>query len=140
MKPKAKGTRSKYRAVKVWMCEQGHVLDSDIPTKWCPCGEPLTKFDSKKESRRWLDLRLLEKAGKISDLKRQISFPLVTFDGREAVPILTPKGRLTFYRADFVYRENGKRVIEDTKGMMTDLAALKIAILEGMIGDKVRIS
>jgi len=62
-------------------------------------------FASKKELARWQDLKLLEKAGKITDLKRQVRIPLIVngyLIGR--------------YVADHEYVENGKKIWEDVKG------------------------
>lgn len=59
---------------------------------------------------RYVELTLLEKAKAIQDLKTQVSFPLI------------PKskyGREIKYIADFVYYENGKMVVEDTKSPAT---------------------
>lgn len=75
-------------------------------------------FDSKKEYHRWCELRLLERAGKITDLKRQVKYELIPKqDGERAV----------FYVADFVYIDtaNGKTVVEDTKGVRTDAYKIK---------------
>lgn len=73
-------------------------------------------FDSKKEYARWCDLQLLQRAGKISDLQRQLLFPLHdnVYD-EEGNKIFGKIG----YRADFVYLENGKLVVEDVKGYRT---------------------
>lgn len=63
-------------------------------------------FDSKKEANRYYELKLLEKAGEISDLSRQVPF------------IIVPKseyGRELKYVADFAYKENGEMVVEDVK-------------------------
>lgn len=62
-------------------------------------------FDSKREATRWQQLRLLERAGAIAGLVRQVRFELIVND----VKI----GR---YTADFEYVENGQRVVEDAKG------------------------
>lgn len=67
-------------------------------------------FDSKKESERYLELVILQKAGKIKNLERQKRF--------EIVP-KTPGERARYYCADFVYEEAGKTVIEDVKSMAT---------------------
>lgn len=86
------------------------------------------RFHSSKEARRWQELRLMEKAGEISDLKRQVPVPL---NGRSG-PILTPTGRPATYVADFTYRDaslGGALVIEDAKGHPTELYLLKRAIL-----------
>ena len=74
-------------------------------------------FDSKKEFHRWCELRLLERAGKITDLDRQVKYELIPKqDGERAV----------FYVADFVYIDaDGKTVVEDTKGVRTDAYKIK---------------
>ena len=74
------------------------------------------KFDSKKEAKRFVELTLMEKAKAIQDLKTQVKFPLIkkSAHGREIV-----------YIADFVYYEDGKMVVEDTKGFKTDVYKLK---------------
>ena len=69
-------------------------------------------FDSRKEYTRWVELILLLKSGQISDLKRQVKFELIPsqrIDGKVVE-------RACSYVADFVYTENGKTVVEDTKG------------------------
>lgn len=83
------------------------------------------EFDSRKEARRWQDLRLLERAGEISDLRRQVKYTLIPTQ-REA-PIITKTGkekpgrvieREAFYLADFQYidKRTGETVVEDVKG------------------------
>lgn len=69
-------------------------------------------FDSRKEYRRWQELQLLERAGAISDLRRQVKYELLPkqyFDGAFAE-------RSVSYIADFVYQMAGKTVVEDVKG------------------------
>ena len=86
------------------------------------------RFHSKKEAKRWAELCLLERAGEIGNLERQVEIPLVGRDG----PILTPTGRQAHYIADFTYvdwRLNGVKVIEDAKGAETPEFRLKRAIL-----------
>ena len=71
-------------------------------------------FDSRKEARRYAELKLLLRAGKITDLELQKEFILI--------PKLTVKGkteRAVKYKADFVYKENGEMVVEDVKGLRT---------------------
>lgn len=69
--------------------------------------------DSQKEATRWSELLILERAGLISDLKRQVKYELIPKqDGERAV----------FYVADFEYIENGKKVVEDVKGYKEGLA------------------
>ena len=78
-------------------------------------------FDSKKEAKRYLELKMLEKAGKIKNLKLQPVFLLQEgfyYQG-EAIRQIT-------YRADFEYvNEKGERVVEDVKGFKTDVYKLK---------------
>ncbi len=83
-------------------------------------------FDSRKEYRRYEELLLLQQAGEISNLRRQVKFVLIPTQ-REPNQIGprggVRKGKLLehecSYIADFVYTENGKTVVEDTKGMKT---------------------
>ena len=80
------------------------------------------------ESNRWIELRLLERAGRIKDLQRQVKFVLIPAQ-RESDTIGkrggVKKGKLiereVYYMADFVYTDNEteKTVVEDTKGVRT---------------------
>lgn len=74
--------------------------------------EPTTvngvRFDSRKEAARWGELVLLEAAGLIANLERQVRFPLIV-NGVE----------VCVYIADFVYSEAGGRVVEDVKSAHT---------------------
>ena len=69
-------------------------------------------FDSRKEYYRWCDLKLLERAGKISDLKRQVKYVLIPSQRQDGKLI----EREVSYIADFEYVENGLKVVEDVKG------------------------
>ena len=105
------------------------------------CPETGDHFDSKSEYRRWHELRLLERAGEIADLKRQQRYPL-SINGN-AILIRSkgyPNGRQATYVADFTYREDGELVIEDRKGVWTKDAKLKVAVFEAMHGVRVRIT
>lgn len=73
-------------------------------------------FDSKKEAERWTELKILERAGVIEQLKRQVKF--------ELIPKL-PGERAVNYYADFTYLCNGKLVVEDVKGYKTPVYRLK---------------
>ena len=68
------------------------------------------KFDSKAEYSRWLELVAMERAGMIADLRRQVRY--------EVIPA-NDKNRKTEYIADAVYTENGRVIVEDTKGFET---------------------
>jgi len=74
-------------------------------------------FDSKKEAKRWGELKLLEQAGEIIELRRQVVVPL---EGRNG-PLLARKGRQMRITVDFGYVEvaTGLTVYEDAKGMPT---------------------
>lgn len=80
------------------------------------------KHASQKEATRWCELKLLERAGKISDLQRQVKFVLIPAL-YETAQSGTKKciERSCVYVADFVYIDNdtGRKVVEDTKGMRT---------------------
>lgn len=70
-------------------------------------------FDSKKEANRYSELKLLEKAGRISDLETQVTFSLIPKQVDDNGKVVE---RACTYKADFVYKENGKKVVEDVKG------------------------
>ena len=72
-------------------------------------------FDSAKEANRWCELKLLERAGKIFELQRQVSFVLIPKQVRDGKVIERP----VVYKADFVYTENGQEVVEDVKSPIT---------------------
>lgn len=87
-------------------------------------------FDSKKEANRWAELKILEKAGKIEDLRRQVKFVLIPAQYEDSTEVYQrgvnkgkPKrGKLLehecAYVADFVYRvvETDQTTVEDVKG------------------------
>ena len=84
------------------------------------------QFDSKKESRRYQELLLLEQQGQIQSLQRQVKYVLIpaqrepdTVGSRGGVKKGKVIERECAYIADFVYLENGKKVVEDTKGFRT---------------------
>lgn len=72
-------------------------------------------FDSKKEAYRWRELVLLQKAGQVTDLKRQVKYELIPSQRINGKVV----ERACTYVADFVYKQNGKAVVEDTKGFKT---------------------
>lgn len=84
------------------------------------------EFDSKKEAAHYQELKLLQRAGKISNLQTQVKFDLIPAQYEE-VTEYTPKTnkpktvkklieRKVQYIADFTYEQDGKIVVEDTKG------------------------
>jgi hypothetical protein len=84
-------------------------------------------FASRREARRYRDLKLLEEAGEISRLTLQPRFPLHCC----GKPVLyQPSGRHAVYVADFSYRlSDHTLVVEDVKGKDTPLSKLKRAVL-----------
>ena len=86
-------------------------------------------YDSRKEYRRHSELLLLEKAGAITDLQTQVKFVLIpaqyeTFEryGKKGQRLKDGQRCIEkecSYIADFVYTENGKKVVEDVKGFRT---------------------
>lgn len=80
-------------------------------------------FDSKHEANRWIELKYMERAGLIMDLKRQVRFELIPCQYDERDKIVE---RSVTYIADFVYVENGKRVVEDAKSPATKTDVYKI--------------
>lgn len=72
-------------------------------------------FDSVKEYRRFCELSLLERAGAITGLKRQVKYELIPSQKISGKVIERPVS----YIADFVYQQNGETVVEDTKGVKT---------------------
>ena len=73
-----------------------------------------TKYDSRKEARRGEELKMLARAGFISDLRFQVKFTLQDGFTRDGKKILAIE-----YVADAVYVEDGKTIVEDTKSAIT---------------------
>lgn len=105
-------------------------------------------FDSKKEYARFWDLDMLEKAGKIQDLKRQVPFVLIPAQYEEYERISPKTGkrlkdgrrmleRECTYIADFVYMQDGAQVVEDTKGMRTKDYIIKRKLMLYLLGIKI---
>lgn len=82
-------------------------------------------FDSIAESRRYKELVLLERAGKITELQLQPKFLL-----QESFRKNGKTYRKIEYMADFMYEENGKIVVEDVKGKETEVFKLKHKLFE----------
>ena len=76
-------------------------------------------FDSVKECQRYCELKLMQRAGVISDLQLQVPFELIPAQKVE-FPDCIVKERAVTYVADFTYNgADGVRVVEDTKGYKT---------------------
>lgn len=114
-------------AVKVFECNGCHAQHrGSKPAQCLACGRlDFAKIDSLAEATRLGELRLLQHAGLISDLEKQVRFPLLAHhpDGKPRV--------VGHYIADFVYQRDGAQVIEDAKGSaVTDIAAWKLRHME----------
>lgn len=80
-------------------------------------------YDSKKEAKRAFALHHAEKNGVISDLREQVVYKF-EFNG-----LLICK-----YKADFVYIRDGIEVVEDVKGVRTDVYKLKKKLMKAFHG------
>jgi hypothetical protein len=78
-------------------------------------------FDSKAESRRWSELKILEKLGVITKLERQVKYVLIEKQKRDD----GTTERECSYKADFDYWQDGKHVVEDVKGVVLPEYILK---------------
>lgn len=104
-------------------------------------------FDSKKEARRFIELRQMECAGLISRLERQKKFVLIPAQYEEGTR--GPRGgykkgklleREVAYYADFVYYDEEKKeyVVEDTKGVRTPEYIIKQKLMLWLKGCQIR--
>ena len=91
-------------------------------------------FDSQLEARRFRELLLLERAGAITGLQRQVKFELIPSQriGGKVVE------RACNYVADFTYIENGQKVVEDAKGYKTPEYRIKKKLLLWVHGIQIR--
>lgn len=90
-------------------------------------------FDSRKEADRYLVLKGMEEDGAIEDLRRQVRYELVPafdVDGRHYRPV--------YYVADFTYVEDGKEIVEDVKGVRTDVYKLKSKLFARRYGMSIK--
>ena len=103
------------------------------------------KFPSKREGNRYVELKLLQRAGEISGLELQPEYPLVItrlVDGKLTnVPVKIrsakrPNGTRTKYTADFRYQDKrtGRQIVEDVKGVDTTASRLRRAVVECIYG------
>ena len=91
-------------------------------------------YDSKKEYKRHCELLLLERAGAITDLQRQVKFELLPSQKIDGKVVERPVA----YIADFVYKQDGQRVVEDTKGFRTADYILKRKMMLYFHGIRIR--
>ena len=86
-------------------------------------------FASKKEATRYTELMMLQRAGMIQNLRLQVPFELIPKQAGE---------RAVKYIADFTYTENGEPVVEDVKGIKTDVYRLKKKLMLKVHGLKIK--
>lgn len=96
------------------------------------------KFDSQRELNRYLELKLLERAGVITDLELQPRIPIVI----GGIPVLMkskryPNGRALTYVGDFRYLDLELKltILEDVKmqsGHLPDVYKVKRALVQAM--------
>lgn len=72
-------------------------------------------FDSMKEGRRYQELKMLQRAGVISNMRMQVKHQLIPSQKDENGKYVRP----VYYISDFEYEENGRTVVEDVKGFRT---------------------
>ena len=92
-------------------------------------------FHSKKEATRYMELKLLQSQGVISDLELPRKFQWqTTYSANER-----SVGRQHSYRADFAYNDDdGNRIIEDVKGYRTAEYKRKKRIVEHLYEIKIK--
>jgi hypothetical protein len=87
-------------------------------------------FDSHKEGLRWRELQLLERAGEINSLERQVSYELIPKQKGE---------RSVSYIADFRYKDrDGEVVVEDAKGVRTQVFIIKKKLMLWVHGIRIK--
>ena len=107
-------------------------------------------FDSKKECRRYFELQLLQKAGRIKNLERQVKYVLipaqyVNFErfGKKGQRLKDGERLLEkecAYIADFKYQDahTGELIVEDTKGFKTDAYIIKRKLMLHVYGIQIK--
>lgn len=102
-------------------------------------------YASKREAKRAAELRLMEKAGEISNLREQVEYELLptVYEREDGLGYYSPSSKMTkreaekaagcklkimergvSYVADFVYQKDGHTVVEDAKGYKNTSAAI----------------
>lgn len=108
-------------------------------------------FDSRKEAARYAELKLMERAGLIRDLERQVKFVLIPaqYEPDRIDYSKSPKGRKVkgrlierecAYIADFRYFsiEDGKTIVEDSKGLKTKDYVIKRKLMLHVYGIRIK--
>lgn len=93
------------------------------------------KFDSQKEANRYCELKLLQRAGKIMGLARQVRYLLIPAQYDDDGKCIE---HAVNYVADFVYTEGGKLVVEDAKGVKTPEYIIKRKLMLSVYGIRIK--
>ena len=105
------------------------------------------QFDSQKEAKRWRELSLLERAGAITDLERQVKFVLIPAQYEDVFDFKTKTfkhgkciERECAYIADFAYLDytTGRKTVEDTKGFKTKDYIIKRKLMLWVHGIRIK--
>lgn len=93
-------------------------------------------FASRHEASRYAELKLMERAGLISGLQLQRVYTLIGAQKDKAGKIIE---RPVKYIADFVYTDSdGKTVVEDAKGVRTDVYKIKRKLMLSIYGVRIQ--
>lgn len=104
------GAKASYRCM---ACGSSAIYASACQS--CNTAGQVRRFDSMAEARRYDELRVMQLAGGITDLRCQVDFP-ISVEGES----------IGKYVADFSYQRQGALVVEDIKGgKATDTALSK---------------
>lgn len=95
-------------------------------------------FDSVKEARRYAELLLLQRSGKIKDLRRQWKYVLIPSQYAEVDGKRKCIERECTYVADFVYLQDGEIIVEDTKGFRTPEYKIKRKLMLKVHGIRIK--
>lgn len=107
---------NKYWNIKVYIQEKGITVEKADPA----LGKVLSVFDSLKEYARFQELKMLQRAGKVSQVERQVKLVI-----QEAFKYEDERISEIYYRADFVYIKDGRKVVEDVKGFDEETQAYR---------------
>lgn len=99
-------------------------------------------FDSVREGNRYAELKLLERAGKIKKLRRQVRYLLIPSQYEAEAVNGKMKNRCVeracIYIADFVYMEGDDLIVEDCKGFRTEAYIIKRKLMLQNYGIRIR--
>ena len=97
------------------------------------------RFDSQKEAARYKQLEMLQTCGRIKNLALQVPYELIPAQYAEVDGKKKCIERAVKYIADFVYQdtETGEWIVEDAKGVRTDVYKLKRKLMLSVYGIRI---